>query len=49
MADKHMFGMGYPYFICGYDEHVACSTDYGILLFKIGGNKFKDRKVQDAL
>ena len=27
--------MGYPYFITGYGEHVAVTTDYGILLFKV--------------
>jgi len=32
---KHFFGMGYPYFICGYDSHVAVTSDYGILLFSI--------------
>ena len=30
---KHFFGMGYPYFITGYEKHVAVTTDYGILLF----------------
>ena len=36
LNNKHLFGMGYPYFICGYDKHVAVSTDYGICLFKFG-------------
>lgn len=34
LNDKHLFGMGYPYFICGYDNHVAVSTDYGICVLK---------------
>jgi len=36
LADKHLFGMGYPYFICGYNNHVAVSTDYGICVLKFG-------------
>ena len=32
---KDWFGMGYPYFVCFYDNHVACSSDYGVLLFEI--------------
>jgi len=35
LRDKHFFGMGYPYFICGYGNHVAVTTDYGILLFSV--------------
>ena len=35
IKNKHFFGMGYPYFICGYGEHVAVTSDYGILLFKV--------------
>ena len=35
LANKHFFGMGYPYFISGYDSHVAVTTDYGILLFSV--------------
>lgn len=27
--------MGYPYFICYYDNYVTCSSDYGVLLFRI--------------
>ena len=34
-AKKDLFGMGYPYFISGYDRHVAVTTDYGILLFSV--------------
>ena len=32
---KDWFGMGYPYFICIYDSQICCSSDYGVLLFKI--------------
>ena len=35
IQNKHFFGMGYPYFICGYDRYVAVTTDYGILLFTV--------------
>ena len=35
IQNKHFFGMGYPYFISGYDRHVAVTTDYGILLFSV--------------
>lgn len=35
MLSKHFFGMGYPYFICGYNKHVAVTSDYGILLFSV--------------
>ena len=35
IQNKHFFGMGYPYFICGYDRYVAGTTDYGILLFSV--------------
>ena len=35
ILNKHFFGMGYPYFICGYDNHVAVTSDYGILLFSL--------------
>ena len=35
LQGKHFFGMGYPYFICGYGDHVAVTTDYGILLFSV--------------
>ena len=35
ILNKHFFGMGYPYFICGYGRYVAVSTDYGILLFSV--------------
>ena len=38
IKSKHFFGMGYPYFITGYDSHVAVTTDYGILLFRIERN-----------
>lgn len=38
IKSKHFFGMGYPYFISGYDSHVAVTTDYGILLFRIERN-----------
>jgi hypothetical protein len=31
---KAWFGMGYPYLISAYGNHVAVSTDYGILLLK---------------
>ena len=27
--------MGYPYFICGYANRVAVTTDYGVLLFSV--------------
>ena len=33
-SQKALFGMGYPYLISTYANHVACSTDYGILLLK---------------
>ena len=35
IQNKHFFGMGYPYFISGYDRYVAVTTDYGILLFTV--------------
>ena len=44
MVDKHLFGMGYPYFITGYNENVAFSTDYGILLFKVNPKQTKTSK-----
>ena len=31
--NKDYFGMGYPYFIQIYDRYVACTSDYGVLLF----------------
>ena len=34
LKDKSLFGMQYPYFICGYGQHVAVSTDYGICVLK---------------
>ena len=33
LKSKDWFGMGYPYFICYYDKYIACSSDYGVLLF----------------
>lgn len=33
LSTRNFFSLGYPYFICGYDKLVACSSDYGILLF----------------
>ena len=33
-AGKAWFGMGYPYYISSYGEHVAVSTDYGICVLK---------------
>jgi hypothetical protein len=33
-ADKAWFGMGYPYLIASYANHVAVSTDYGICVLK---------------
>lgn len=33
--DKDLFGMGYPYFITSYNNLVAFSTDYGIILLKM--------------
>mmetsp|Transcript_11673 Transcript_11673/g.15841 ORF Transcript_11673/g.15841 Transcript_11673/m.15841 type:complete len:87 (+) Transcript_11673:876-1136(+) len=35
LRNKHFFGMGYPYFITGYADQVAVTTDYGILLFQV--------------
>ena len=35
LEGKHFFGMGYPYFITGYDRHVAVTSDYGVLLFSM--------------
>lgn len=32
LKQKDLFGLGYPYFICSYDGHVAVSTDFGICL-----------------
>jgi hypothetical protein len=32
---KDWFGMGYPYFISYYDDYIACSSDYGVLLFRL--------------
>ena len=33
VKSKDWFGMGYPYFINYYDHNIACTSDYGILLF----------------
>ena len=35
LQGKHFFGMGYPYFITGYDRYVAVTSDYGVLLFEM--------------
>jgi hypothetical protein len=32
LKTKDLFGLGYPYFICAYDGHVAVTTDFGICL-----------------
>ncbi len=32
LKTKDLFGLGYPYFICTYDGHVAVTTDFGICL-----------------
>lgn len=34
LKQKDLFGLGYPYFICSYGEHVAVSTDFGICLLE---------------
>ena len=38
IADKDLFGMGYPYFVVYYGNYVAVSTDYGICLLEIIDN-----------
>ena len=36
VSNKDLFGMGYPYYVCLYGEKlVACSSDYGVLLFEV--------------
>jgi hypothetical protein len=30
LKKKDLFGLGYPYFVSFYAEHLAFSTDYGI-------------------
>jgi len=35
LHNKHFFGMGYPYFITGYANNVAVTSDYGVLLFSV--------------
>jgi hypothetical protein len=30
LKTKDLFGLGYPYFVCSYANHLAFSTDYGI-------------------
>lgn len=35
VAEKDLFGMGYPYFICLYHKHIAVTSDYGVILLQI--------------
>lgn len=35
IKNKDLFGMGYPYLVTLYGNHVACSTDYGVCLLEI--------------
>ena len=41
---KHLFGMGYPYFICGYANHIAVSSDYGICVLRFGSDSSSSSK-----
>jgi hypothetical protein len=35
VAEKDLFGMGYPYFICLYSNYIAVSSDYGVVLVEV--------------
>jgi hypothetical protein len=35
VAKKDLFGMGYPYFINHYNNHIAITSDYGVILAEL--------------
>lgn len=35
LKTKNLFGLGYPYLVCAYGNHVAVSTDFGICLLAL--------------
>jgi len=35
IRNKDLFGMGYPYYICMYENKVAISSDYGVAFLEI--------------
>lgn len=35
LKTKSLFGLGYPYLVCAYGNHVAVSTDFGICLLAL--------------
>jgi len=35
LAQRDLFALGYPYFICIYDTYIAITTDFGVIVLQL--------------